>query len=65
MYSDTESFIHYVLVLAMLVFRVSFAMTRNGDPCFDNCIKYGSHYSCYKAVVSTSFGDVRSGTFSY
>ena len=63
MYLGIKSFVDCVLVLQMLAFRVSDAMTRYGDPCFDDCIKYGSQYSCYKAEVSGYYYGITRGVF--
>ena len=65
MCSKTKRFLHCLLPFSTLVFGVTIAMTRYGKPCFDNCIKYSSHYSCYKAEISEYYNDVRSGKLSY
>lgn len=56
--SETKTFVCNVLVFAILAFKQSAAMTRYGEPCFDNCIKRRdwrgkdpSQYSCHKAEM--------------
>lgn len=70
MCSETKIFLGCVLVLSMLVLKKIAAMTRYGEPCFDNCIKRKdgrgkdpSKYSCHKAEIN--YDNIILGNFSY
>ena len=70
MCSETKKMLGCVLVLGMLVLKQAGAMTRYGEPCFDDCIKRSnwrgkevSEYSCHKAEMY--YDNIIRGNVSY